>query len=473
MTLGGQARLGAPVAGDGLWNPGRVVRRTDTETQSLANILNLVRTGATSTRQAIEAETGLGRAIVAERVATLIGHKLLEEGELGSTAGGRPPRTIRFSDGTGVILLATIGQSTISIGIAELSGRLLAEHHEPLDPAPSADQLVKRLGTLFDWVLEQHKGGRSVWGIGIALSGPVDAKDGQPFRSPIFNVLPSLSGYPFVERLAVRYQAPVWVRNKVHMTTLGELRAGSSESASASDLLFVELGAEINAGLISGGRLHRGFQGSAGMIGHIQVDKGQQTVCRCGNAGCLETVAGGDAIARAGLEAAKSGRSRILADLLAQNGELTAADVGSASHLGDPASSEILSRCGRLIGTVVAALATAINPTVIVLGGVVAQTSDIPLATIRETIYRCAHPLVTRDLRILRSQMSSSAGLVGLAFGVVEELFAAETLVAWIGCGSPLQHPDTKVQLQNAEAVLERADQIQPAPPAQSNRGTK
>ena len=106
------------------------------------------------------------------------------------------------------------------------------------------------------------------------------------------------------------------------------------------------------------------------------------------------------------------GRSPVLADLLRRGAEITPIEVSQAAQIGDPAAAAILSKSGYLIGQVVATLANALNPEMIVLSGTLVQTNDNLLAGIREAVYGASHPLVTRDLRIIRSQMGSSSGLV-------------------------------------------------------------
>jgi predicted NBD/HSP70 family sugar kinase len=192
------------------------------------------------------------------------------------------------------------------------------------------------------------------------------------------------------------------------------------------------------------------MDGAAGLIGHTSCDHDGALVCRCGNVGCLELFAGADAIARDGMRAAVDGRSRYLADALASNGEIVTSDVGIAAQLGDPVSAELLSRAGRLVGTVLAGLVNAFNPSLIVLGGAVAQTGDIFLAAVREAVYRRSHPLVTRDLRIVRSQMASSAGLVGSAIASIDAIFEPSFLESWINLGSPLRHPSTERLITSA-----------------------
>ena len=413
------------------------LRRIDAERHSLALILNLVRSAQARTRHDLEQLSGLGRAVVTDRLATLLRLGLVHEGELGPASGGRAPRLVSFRADAGLVLVAMLDRSTMGVGIADLAGRLLFEHHEAVDLPADAEPPVKRLGTLFDWVLEQHGAEREVWGIGVAVPGPVSPQ-------PVAQVgkTPSMprDGEVVATELYERYKAPVSLGTAYQMRTLGEWRAGNG--AGAQSLLFVDLGREISAGVVSGGRLLLGAQGAAGLIGHVSTGDDNQIICRCGNRGCLEVVAGADALVREARRAAEEGRSRLLADLLAAGGVPSVADIGLAAQRGDAFSAELLSRCGREIGTVLATLTNAINPSVIVLGGEVAETGDIVLAAIREAVYRRSHPLVTRDLSITRSQLGNSAGLVGAALTLVDGFFAADFLNHWIAHGSPLQHPE-------------------------------
>lgn len=451
------------------WRPGvRPTRRADAEHQSLAVILNLIRTAEATTRLEMERVSGLGRATVADRLATLIKLGLVDEGELGPAGGGRAPRNARFRDQAGLFLVAVVGQSTIGIAISDLSGRLLVEHHEAADPPAGAAPIIKRLRTLFDWGLDQHRQGRAVWSIGISVGGPVVPAEGQPFTSSGLPFMPNWEGVPFVEELVAHYEAPVWVRSNTQMMTLGELRAGSG--VGARDMLFVDLGREISAGIVCDGRLYRGAQGGAGLIGHIATGEHDVTVCKCGNTGCLEAVTGSDAITRAALQAVHSGQSPYLAEIFAASGEITAVDVGTAAIVGDAFCAELLSRCGRLIGSTLAALTNSFNPSLIILGGALAQNSDILLAAIREAVYRRSHPLVTRDLRIVRSQMGSSSALAGSAFSVVDDIFALHALGAWISYGSPLRHPDVVDCIAQAKHIAVSTHERPPPPLASLSR---
>jgi predicted NBD/HSP70 family sugar kinase len=136
---------------------------------------------------------------------------------------------------------------------------------------------------------------------------------------------------------------------------------------------------------------------------------------------------------------ARTGRSRRLADRLAEEGVLTAEDVAHAAAMGDGAALEILLRSGRLVGETLAALVNFFNPSLIVIGGGVARASDEYLAAIREVIYARSLPLATRSLAIHPSSLGGLAGVKGAAAMVLDQIFSEELLGRWIHAGRPTE----------------------------------
>lgn len=435
--------------------PGRSVgrpRTIDAAHASLAQLLTLIRSGRATTRLELEHESALGRAVVADRLAILEGLGLVEEGDLGQPGRGRAPRHLQFRSTAGALLVAALDRSSIAVGVADLGGRLLVEHHEAADLAAGPAVILDRLTTLLLWLMEDHGGRPAIWGIGLALPGPVGT-DGEAGTPLALETLEEWARLDLVAEMVLRFGAPAWVQSRTQMMTMGELRSGTG----TPDMLFVNLGHTITAGVVSAGRLHRGAQGVAGMIGHAPTGEDGAVTCRCGSRGCLEAMAGGDAIARSGRAAAQEGRSRYLADALARSGEVTAADVGHGAQLGDTFCAELMVRCGRLVGESLAPLVNLLNPSLVVLGGDVNSSGDILLAAIREAIYRQSHPLVTRDLRIVRSQLGGSSSLVGAAQVAADELFATELLQGWVTLGTPRRLPDLPA-LANTARSRARAD---------------
>jgi glucokinase-like ROK family protein len=411
---------------------------TDEHLDSLVSVLGLVRSRRARTRPELQDVSGYGRAVVTQRVIQLIDCGLVEEGRLGPSTGGRAPRELALRSGAGVVLAAALGATSISAGIADLSGNLLSQHEEPSDIAVGPERTLSRVEELFDKMLAAGAGGgRDVWGVGIGVPGPVEFSAGRPVSPPI---MPGWDGYPVGQRLAARYRAAAWVDNDVNLMALGELRAGLAQDE--TDVVYIKIGSGIGAGLISAGRLHRGAQGAAGDVGHVAVGGYDSVICRCGNPGCLEAIAGGAALARDATTAAAEGRSSFLAARLAERVKLTVRDVIEAADHGDAAAVELLNRSGNLVGQMLATLVNFYNPSLVIIGGGVAMAGDMYLATIRQDVYRRSLPLATRDLRIVRSSNIETIGLRGAAFVVLDELFSRTHLGRWINDGTPAGRPE-------------------------------
>lgn len=406
---------------------------TDEHLDSLVTVLDLIRARKVTTKPQLQRASGYGRAVVTQRVSQLIDCGILEEGRLGPSTGGRAPRELRLRAGAGHVLVAALGATSIGTAVADLSGTLLTYHEEPNDVAIGPERTLGRVEDLLDKMLAARSpAAPRVWGVGIGLPAPVEFGAGRPVSPPI---MPGWDRYPVGQRLSSRYQAPSWVDNDVNLMALGELRAGLAQDQ--KDVVYIKIGSGIGAGLISAGHLHRGAQGAAGDVGHVAVLDDTSVVCRCGNTGCLEAIAGGAAIARDAAGAARDGRSAFLADRLTERSALTVRDVIEAAGHGDITAVELLNRSGNLVGRMLATLVNFYNPSLVIIGGGVAAAGDMFLATIRQSVYSRSLPLATRDLRIVRSSNIETIGLQGAAFVVLDELFSRAHLGKWINEGSP------------------------------------
>jgi glucokinase-like ROK family protein len=398
---------------------------------ALITVLDEIRHGHASTRPELMRRTGLSRAVVAQRVGELLDRGLVENGENAESTGGRSARLLRFRARAGYLLVADLGATSIDVAIADLSGRVLAHWDEPAEISAGPEVILARVETLFSELVEHTKDAPGfLWGIGITLPGPVEFSSGRAVAPPL---MPTWDGYPVRDRFIERFGAPTWVDNDVNVMALGERRAGAARGH--DNVILVKIGTGIGAGIIAGGRLHRGALGCAGDVGHIQV--GEEVTCWCGNVGCLEALAGGAALARDAEDAARTGRSSALQKLLREKDALDASDVVAAAGQGDAVSLELITDAGRLIGRVLAGVVNVFNPSLVVLGGGVAKAGDSLLASIRETIYARSTPLATRELLVKRSTLEGLGGVVGAATMVTDELFSREQLGMWLHVGTP------------------------------------
>ena len=210
------------------------------------------------------------------------------------------------------------------------------------------------------------------------------------------------------------YEVPVLVDNDVNIMALGER---SLFWPATTELMFVKVATGIGAGIISGGALQRGAQGTAGDLGHVRVPRGDELLCRCGNTGCLEALAGAPALVRTLNEQTAGTLS-------------TSQDVIDLVRSGDPLAVQAIRQAGRDIGDVLATCVNLINPSVIVIGGSLAQAGEHLLAGIREVVYRRSLPLATEHLSVAPSVAGERAGVMGAAVLAIDHVLSPESIEA-------------------------------------------
>ena len=404
----------------------------------LLAVLNHARSVPSTSRAEFGRRLDLGRSVVTQRVATLTSLGLLAEEPPSSSAGGRAPRKLRFRGEAGFLLVGELGASSLSVGLCDLAGTVLVSEVHPADVARGPEAVLDQVQDAWTRLLQRHGvDADQVWAAGLGVPGPVEFATGRPIAPPI---MPGWDDYPVRERISAAFNIPVWVDNEVNLRALGEARGGLGRGV--DDMIFVKIGTEIGAGIISQGVLHRGAQGAAGDIGHIAVVDDPSIICRCGNTGCLEAVAGGEAIGRAGLARAADPRSTALAALAASSGALTSKDVAVAASEGDPIALDLLVQAGRIIGETLAMLVNFYNPGLLVMGGAMVHDSDLVLSSVRETIYRRSLPLATRSLVIGRSELGKGGTLRGATAMIIEELLRPALFYEWVPLGTPHGNPE-------------------------------
>ena len=365
-------------------------------------LLHLIRSGRARTRSELATVTGLARSTVAQRVDALLARRLVREAGEDPSTGGRPPTVLAFNSHAWVILAADLGATHARLAVTDLAGQPLSERAADMDIADGPDRVLAWVQDTFDELLvEAERSPDEVAGIGIGLPGPVEFATGRPVNPPI---MPGWDGV-VVPAVFDRYGTPVLVDNDVNIMAAGEYWARYSDER---DLLFVKVGTGIGCGIVAGGRIHRGAQGAAGDLGHIQVPDRPDAPCRCGNVGCVEAVAGGAAIARslrdAGIDAQSS------------------RDVVRLVRAGDATAGRLVREGGRVLGEVLAAAVNLLNPSVIVIGGDLANAHEQLLAGVREVVYQRSLPLATQHLEIVRSHLGDRAGITGAAAMVIEHV---------------------------------------------------
>jgi predicted NBD/HSP70 family sugar kinase len=237
-----------------------------------------------------------------------------------------------------------------------------------------------------------------VLALGIALPAPLYEKSGRIARSGIMR---GWDGVPVAEVMERRLKRPVYVDNAANLAALAESRLGAARGKRNS--VTLEIGDGIGAGLILNNQLFRGHNGAAGEFGHTTIIE-NGPLCRCGNRGCLEAVAGGPAI---------------LDSLPDDLRTLKLSDVVLRAMAGDAACTRALADAGRHIGVAAANLCNLLDPERIVVGGELSRAGELLLGPLRHALERAI--IVDEELMpdVMQGQLGTRAATLGaIAFAV-------------------------------------------------------
>lgn len=373
---------------------------------AVGELLLLLADGAPRTRADLVSETGLPRAAVSAQLDALAASGLIARRNDAPSSGGRPAARVAFDARARSLLAIDLGAAHAVIALTDLDGQVLARRRERIAIADGPLAVLGHALDIADALLGQVQEAGALAGVGVGVPGPVEHATGRPVKPPI---MPGWDRFDIPEFVARRLPVPVLVDNDVNLLALGE---HADHYADVDDLLYVKVSTGIGAGIVSGGALQRGALGAAGDLGHVHVpgDRGEAD---------LEAIASGSAIARRLAEAGRDVSST--------------SDVVTLLSAGDPTAVEFTRAAGRDLGEVLATCVNLLNPSVIVVGGSMAEASHEVLAGVREVVYRRSLPLATRSLDIVQAA-ASGGGVRGAALMVRRHLLSSAQVDAFLAC---------------------------------------
>lgn len=367
--------------------------------------LDLIRFSASGlSRSELADQMGLTRAAVSLIINDLIENKIVIEAESRSAPSGRPPVVLEINPDQGLVAAIDMGATHISIALADFTARILQEVEFPFDIKAGPEVCLAQANNHLLQLLEsQHLTIADLSAVGIGVPGPVITEAGMVYAPPI---MPGWDRYPIRETLEKMWGCAVTLNNDAELGALGEWAYGAGRGE--KNIAYIKVGSGIGAGLIMNKQIYGGTTGAAGEIGHLTIDE-NGPLCSCGNRGCLEAFAGGDAIAKQGQELVQSGKRTLLSDLKT----IRAHDVSEAARRGDLHAQEILRRSGTFIGIAIAGLINLFNPSIVIIGGGVAQVGDIITVPIRQAVRERAMRASEQSVRIVTGMLGRRSLLIG------------------------------------------------------------
>lgn len=370
-----------------------LVRRTHE-----ARVLQVLREHGGMTRGTLATHVGLSRTTLSE-----ISSELLDRGVISVTVDasprngrGRPAEILTLDPAAGEYIGVDFSHRRVRVAVMNAAHELIASDIAPFDAAADWRTRIDLALELIDTMGESPElHYDSVQGVGVGFPGPFSPRMPREASEPATEAR-RIGAELVRSAFEKRFAAPVLIDNNTRLAALAE--GSSTQMGESEHLLYIRLSAGIGGGLVSGGRLVSGATGIAGEFGHVTV-AASSVECRCGKRGCLETVASIDAI----LQQCRS--AGIAVDDLAG---LTAAAAKQ-----DPIVTAILRDTGRAVGGVLGALAVALNPSDIVIGGEIAEVSDVVLEQITETIAYELLPVGGFTPRVRRAALGDEGGAIG------------------------------------------------------------
>ncbi len=339
--------------------------------------------------------SGLSRTTVSSLVSELLGNGLVVETDDRGTpykgGSGRPPLLVALAVRPGGVAGVDIGHRHVRVAVSDRSATILAEVETQTDADLRGTETLDVAADLVRRAAEQA--GVAVADllmVGLCVPGPIDRRSARVDQA----VLPGWHELAPADELGRRVELPVVVDNDANLGAMAEHQHGAGRGA--ADLLYVKLASGVGAGLVLGGRLHRGTVGLAGEVGHVLAREGGE-VCRCGSRGCLET----EVSTRRLLELLRP----VYADLDLRG--LLALDAD-----GETAVRRVLTDAGQTVGRVLGGVCTTLNPAKIVVGGSLGASPTL-VAAIRDGVDRYAHPEAAASCEVVSGKFGGRAELMG------------------------------------------------------------
>ena len=379
-------------------------------------VLEALHATARSSRPELVRVTGLSRATVSSLIADLIAIGLVTEDEGPEEPEprrtGRPAQSLSLVPSAGCAIGADIGHQHVRVILCDLFGTVLWEQWVAKEVDRAPEETLDLVAVLVGRALQETGVARSrVLGIGAGIASPVEKGSGALGAE---GIMPGWVGMRLTDELRRRTSLPVRVTNDANAGALAERMYGAGRQA--GDMVYVRLSAGIGAGIVSNGRLLVGARGLAGEIGHLPLIA-DGLICRCGNRGCLETVASPVAIAR------------LLSDSWGQ--PVAARDLPELIRERNTGALRAVRDAGDAVGRALSTLVTLLNPSLIVVGGDLAGAGEDILEPMRAGVRRHTLPSAAESVEIVTGGLGDGAevrGAAGLVLADAPQLLSATTV---------------------------------------------
>jgi glucokinase-like ROK family protein len=413
---------------------------------NLSVIMHQLRENAPISRANLAELTGLNKTTVSSLVYELIQNGFVREVGLESSeegrGAGRRAVMLTLDPDAGFIISAEIGVDFISVITTNFAPDIIWKHKEKIDPDMGQRLIVDRaLALLLKAVAEGQKKSENFLGLAVGVPGLVDMETGTLLFAPNLR----WKYIPLRSFLENSFDTLIIVDNEANMAALGEIYFGSAQGY--QEVLYVSAGVGLGGGIVHNGKVCRGATGFAGEIGHMTVDP-QGELCNCGNRGCWESFVSQRTLFKQIEEAIGRGERSSLAKVLADDiSQISVPLVAEAAREGDQVALQALENIGGKLGVGIASLVNALNPELVVFGGILSLAGDILLPVIKDELERRSLKWSQSSSQIVLARHGFDACVMGGVAMVYQSLLASPDMIGKQAYWKPTEQPVESISL--------------------------
>lgn len=372
-------------------------------------IVNIIKENELISRQQLAELTGLTPPAITGIIRELIDTGFVKEVGLGESQGGRRPVSLQFNSEAGYVIGIEITSQEITVALADLKNMPTSIQRMKVamkDPNAAVKELIHIINQVI--FHKEHKS-KKFLGIAIAFPGMLHGQEGTVKRA--VNLGKEWNGFPLKSILENQFAMPVFIETNSKVAALGEKWFGGGTSC--ENLIYINMGEGISAGIIMGECIVQGSQGYAGQIGHtVMIEQG--ALCNCGNRGCLETICGIPAILRkvtaelpfiAGEDALKK--------YLGSGKEIGINDILEVALKEESYAREVLRQANRYVALATSHMINLYNPDAVFIGGKLAMVAEFFREEFREVIASHTFSEVEDATAIVISKLGADSGVIG------------------------------------------------------------
>ncbi|MCC5466956.1 ROK family transcriptional regulator [Pelosinus baikalensis] len=372
-------------------------------------IINIIKDNELISRQQIAELTGLTPPAITGIIRELIDTGFVREVGLGQSQGGRKPVNLQFNCSAGYVIGIEVTSQEITVALADLKniptciGRVTVDMKDPAIAVKELIRIIKQVS------LNKENREKKIVAIAIAFPGMLNRSEGTVKRA--VNLGKMWNGYPLKATLENEFGLPIYIETNSKVAALGEKWYGGG--INCENLIYINMGEGISAGIIMGEHIVQGSQGYAGQIGHtVMIDQG--TLCNCGNRGCLETICGIPALVQK-----VNAQLPFLADedplkkRFNITQEIQINDIVEVALEKESYARDVLRQATHYVALATSHMINLYNPDAVFIGGKLAIVAEFFMEDFHEVIASHTFSEVEDATAIIISKLGADSGVIG------------------------------------------------------------